>query len=254
MKCAIVLLCMGMLTLSALSEEEFHLFTSKDDRAISGRIVDFDGRKDTITIELENKRRASVPVGGFSDSDQQYIREWISAQRFMDKQMLRIDCDDKLVDESKDEERITVTYTSGTTVNDFLANVVHKERIAYEFEFDNRNTVPINGIRMEYRIYFEQSKMASGHNPEPEQHCFRGQLTVPSIEGASRKAVLTDAVEIYKDDINPIPQVGGDPRQGGKGEVQGIRARIYMKLSTGDEVMREFHHPSSLSERDFPWQ
>ena len=107
---------------------------------------------------------------------------------------------------------------------------------------------------MEYVVYYEQSKMALGKNPVPELLTARGKKEIPELEPASKTVVMTDPVEIYKEDVNPIPQSGGDSRQGGRGKIIGVRIRIYMKMESGSEVMREVSLPEKLSEKDYPWE
>jgi ribosomal protein S28E/S33 len=64
----------------------------------------------------------------------------------------------------------------------------------------------------------------------------------------------TKPVEVYHDNIAQKNWVSGRIRTGGEGEVHGLRARIYMKMPSGKEVMREVTYPQKLSEEKFPWK
>jgi len=79
-------------------------------------------------------------------------------------------------------------------------------------------------------------------------------MAIPALPGRSKTPVTTESVEIHEDSVNQVPQAGADLRRGGNGEVHGIRIRLYMKMPSGQEIMREFHHPDSLSEKKFPWK
>ena len=66
--------------------------------------------------------------------------------------------------------------------------------------------------------------------------------------------VTTESVEIHEDCVNRVLMIGGDKRRGGKGEVHGIRVRLYMKMSSGKDLLREFSFPEKLPEKKFPWK
>ena len=59
---------------------------------------------------------------------------------------------------------------------------------------------------------------------------------------------------IYKDNVSGIDWADGSARVGGKSEVNGMRAKLYLKTASGKEFMREFSHPTTLSTSKFPWK
>lgn len=255
MKNSLVSICLSMLVFAAWAGDVYRDFTNTEGQIVRGRVASVDARKQTVRIERDDNAQFNIPLSGLSEADQAYILAWVKAQGFMDKSKFKIHADDKKVDESKEEKTRDVTYTSGDVVKDFLINVISREKIAYEIEFRNSNLDALEGIRMEYQIYYEQSKMTNDDTkPEPQQEIMKDEMSLPVVPGKGRITATTKPVEIYEDKINPIPQLGGDHRQGGKGRVYGIRARLYMMLSTGEELVREFQHPKSLSDEKFPWQ
>lgn len=238
---------------SVHADTQYRDFTSADGKTIRGRIRTYNESKKVVTIERDNRRTATVPITVFSESDQAYILEWDASKGFSSKNLLKISCNDKVVEKRKEKELEDIHYTEGDVVKDFEKTVTTFERIAYEIQLQNTNKSELKGIRMEYRIYYEQSEMVWEKKPELKQKHFSGEMAIPALPGQSKTMVVTESVEIHEDSVNPVPQLGGDQRRGGKGEVHGIRARLYMKMPSGKEVMREFHHPDSLSEEKFPW-
>jgi hypothetical protein len=255
MKYSVVLIGLSVLVFSAVADDAYREFTSAQGQSIRGRVLSFDAQKQMVRIERDNKAKATIPLAGLCDADQKYIHAWSASQGFMNERVFRIACDDKQLEKSKEEIKKDVTYSGGDTMQGLLVNVINREKIAFDFVFKNMNEDPVDGIRMEYRIYYEQSLMTeSNESPETKQKTFKDTITLPAVPRNGEVKVMTKPVEIHEDDINPMPYRGGDPRRGGKGKVHGIRARLYMKLITGEEVMREFNHPKSLTEDKFPWQ
>lgn len=239
----------------SVAQAQYRDFTDTEGRTIRGRVVAFDGKTGMATIERENKRIAKVPLAIFSEADQACIKAWETSQGFSSDRLLKITCACKKIEERKEKEVDDITYTGGDVQKDFVKTVTRIEKSAYEIQFQNMNPAPLQNIRMEYRIYYEQSKMTrDGEKPEPKQLCLEGNMSIPELPPKTKISVTTNPVEIFEEDINPLPVLGGDPRIGGKGDLHGMRARIYMKTATGEEVMREVSQPSSLSEEKFPWK
>jgi hypothetical protein len=237
-----------------MADTKYRDFTSAEGKTIRGRIQAYDARTKTVTIERDNRRTSKVQLTVFSEADQTYILEWDSAKGFLSCSLLKISCDDKVVENRKEKEIADVRYTGGEIVKDFEKTVTTFERIAFEIEFQNRNKSELKGIRMQYQIYYEQSKMAWDKKPKVVQKHVSKKMDIPTLQEQSKIMVTTESVEIHEDSINEVPSYRGDLRQGGKGDVHGMRARIYMKMPSGKEVMREVTYPQNLSEKRFPWK
>lgn len=132
--------------------------------------------------------------------------------------------------------------------------VTDLESIAYEIVFQNKSELPLQNLQLHYRIYYEQSETGTG-NPEPVQYVLKAASPVTNIESDEITTLTTKAVEIFETDINMDGRTTttSNPVTGGEGEIQGIRARLYMTLPSGLHAMREFSQPSSLSEKRFSW-
>jgi hypothetical protein len=254
MQRSFVLLCLSLVVFAAFADEPYRDFTNTQGQSIRGRVLSFDARKQVVRIERDNGVKADIPISALLEQDQSYIRAWNDAQGFADEDLFRISCKEKKVDETEEEIRQDLTWSSGDTDKDFLMNVITRERIAYKFEFRNLNAAPLSGIRMEYKIYYEQSEMTHDRSkPKAEQKHLHETVTLDAVPAEENIIVQTKPVEIHEDAINEIDSSSGDPRQAGKGEVLGIRARLYMTLATGEEIVREVCEPLSLSSKTCPW-
>jgi hypothetical protein len=241
-----------ILLLSAVwTNAELHPFVLQDGRALEAEIVDYNARLGKVTLKRQDGKRVSVKPSVFVEADQQFIREWELSKAFNSDRFLKISCDDKTVEKWEKEEWGTITY-DGTPEKE-LMKTTQFERIGYEVTFHNMNPTALDGIRMEYWIFFEQSEESS-IKPEVIQKSKSGQTMIPELTAKKKLLVDTDPVDIFKDSIDRKDLIRGDDRIGGRGEVHGIRGRLYMKTASGNEIMREFCHPASLSPERFPWK
>jgi len=254
MKRLVLFVCLVAMVSGVRAATQYRDFTSAEGKTIRGAIKAYDARTKTVTIERDNRRTSKVPITVFSEVDQAYILEWDASKGFSSASLLKISCDSKVVEEREEKEVGDITYVSGDVEKDFEKTVTTFERIAYEIQFQNMNKSELKDIRMEYQIYYEQSELVWEKKPEAKQKHFTGKMAIPALPGNSKTPITTESVEIHEDSVNPVPQAGGDQRRGGKGDVHGIRARLYMKMASGQEMMREFQYPDSLSEKKFPWK
>ncbi len=254
MKRLVLLICLVAMVSGVNAATQYRDFMSAEGKTIRGAVKAYDARTKMVTIERDNKRRSTVPITVFSEADQTYILEWDASKGFSSESLLKISCDNKQVEQRKEKELEDIHYSDGSVEKNFEKTVTTFERIAFEVKFQNQNKSELKDIRMEYRIYYEQSELVREKKPETKQKYFAGEMAIPVLPGNSKTMVTTETVEIHKDSVNPVPQSGGDLRRGGEGEVHGIRARLYMKMSSGKEVMREFSYPEKLSEEDFSWK
>ena len=249
-----ITLCLLLLLGVAVVKAEMHEFNLPDGRTLEAEIVDYDARRGLVELKRTDGKRVKIKPSIFIPDDQAYIEEWGQSLAFLSDRLLEIECNDTVVEKTKEKEIKDVTYTDGQVVKDFITTVKTIDKTAFELVFNNTSSTALSGVRMEYGIFYEQSEMAWQMKPEQVQKVFYGKTDVPALPEKSKITVLTEAVTTHEDSINPIPQAGGDQRRPGKGEVHGIRVRLYMKTPTGKEVMRELCQPETLSEKKFPWK
>ncbi|WP_372847015.1 EF-hand domain-containing protein [Pontiella sp.] len=235
---------MFSVVISALGDGEYRAFADKQGREIQAKIVRIASNGDEVCLERDNRRRVTVPIGIFSDETQRYIKEWASSQSFLSEQLLKVAVSDEV------ERRKEEVYSAGD-----LANTKQIDKVFYDLTFSNTGAEALDEMRMEYRIFYEQSKQRVGAQPEPVQKVFDGAAKIPVAPSGGEVTVRTDAVEIYEDVL--VPRYFGldtyiDDR-GGEGNVHGIWVRVYLKLPSGTELMREVCKPNSIKNK-FQWE
>lgn len=213
--------------------DEYRDFLSADGKAIRGKVLRFDARKQTVTIQRDNKKTATVPLRAFSDKDQEYVLEWEFNKVFLSNSSFKIEAKRKKV---KDKEE---SY-SGSYSAEKLENT------AYEVVLQNKSTSELKGLEVEYCIYYEQEKSTRGKTID-EEGVLYGTLEVASMRAKSSKELMTEAVSVYtyELDSNFIYVDGTDNKISGK--VRGVWIRVNMKTDSGNVLTRDFCMPDSLS-------
>ncbi|QBG47883.1 hypothetical protein EGM51_10925 [Verrucomicrobia bacterium S94] len=209
-------------------------FMSADGKAIRGRILSFDNRRDAVTIERDNRRKATVPVSVFSEADQVYIREWGLLEGFRSESAFRVTCSKKKTNQRKDE-------------NDAFQRKY--EHFVYEIEFENRNESDIGPMRVEYKIFYEQEENNSTTKKvDTHQRTLKDEITEVTVPAKAKISRTTKEVVLEEFEFNTsnyyVP--GGDPESTG-GELLGIWIRLIVKLESGNEVIRDVYSPSSIA-------
>jgi hypothetical protein len=230
--------------------DEYRTFTAPDGKTVNAQIIAV--RNGQVELKRENGRLVKVSPTVFIEEDQQYIREWSDLQGFMSDAMLRTDCAEKILETWKDEVWKDVPYENGVTENELMKEIKYK-RIAYNITLENRGSEPLENVRMEYVIYYEQSQ-EGWETPVVKQMTFSGKSSIDPVPVRKKTEITTESVVVYQDYIDQKNWVSGRIRTGGEGQVHGIRIRLFMTTDEGKEFMREMAFPDSLSEVDFPWK
>ncbi|MEE9369786.1 MAG: hypothetical protein V3V05_13135 [Pontiella sp.] len=247
----IVIGAISIALLTGVANAEMHAFSLKDGRVLEAEVVDYSATLGKVTLKRADGKKIPVQTGIFVEADQAYIREWDAAKAFTSDRFLKISCDSEVTKKWKEEIYKDIRDTEGN-VEEHLVKEIKYEDVAYEIEFKNTGKTPVDNVRIEYRIYYEQSR-ESRESPISEQYIFSGKSELPSLAG-SGTTFLSDAVMVYADNISGIDWADGSSRVGGKGEVNGFRAKLYLKTASGKEIMREFCDPATLSTSKFPWK
>ncbi len=247
MKSYVVLLIVAVSCLCSLAGEEFRVFMDEQGRSIMLKVVKCEPESDRVTVELENGRRMTVKISGFSKSDQDYITDWYKANELISDRNLKISTDEEVFSEREEEIIFNVSYDYGDTDQEKGGEQEYEE-IGYIIEFENKSSFPILDARVEYKIYYEQGQRGA---KEPEQKVHFGEKKLPNIDAGRKIRFKTDAVEILNERFTSRFTISSKPAEG---DVHGIRCRLIVKLSEEQTLVREFNEPSGLSEHKYPWK
>ena len=234
---------------------DYHSFTDVKGRTIEAKITDCDPSKNQVTLELKGTTRsATIPINSLSQADQTYIKEWYISNESLSPKKLRISSDEVSIKKWEKTKTDNVTSSTGRLYAEAIEYVTKYEQIAYSMVLQNNGTTPLEGLRIEYKLYYEQSQTTQ-QKKDPEELVYEGTFDVPLLAPKKRSELQTEPVEIQNTDVSINESLDFDyPIMGGKGKVYGMRARIYLKLPSGKEAMREFSYPESLSSDRYPWE
>jgi hypothetical protein len=231
---------------------EMHSFSLEDGRALEAEIVDYNAKLGKVTLKRPDGKRIPVQADIFVSADRAYIKEWDASKAFTSESLLKVVCKAEMIKKSKEEIYKDIRDSEGN-VEEYLMKEIKYEEIAYTLSFMNRNKADLDGIRIEYRIYYEQSS-ENRDKAVPDQYVLAGRANLPVLIGGKKTLFTSNPSTVYTDNINSIDWADGSARVGGKGDVHGIRARLFLKNASGSEIMREVVYPTTLSANKFPWK
>jgi len=229
----------ALMAYSGQGQETFRIFTATDGRVIEAKIVSWNPTSRKLQIERNTGRKVWVKPDIFSEEDLTYIKTWISANQFQSNAKFRIKAD-KVNGKSTDSGR----------------------DIHYDLSFDNRTGMPLENVKVDYRLYIDES----GHNGRKDtERCVGGQINAEDIPEGKRIKVSTTEErlnKIYKQvaytesetDIYGYTRTwtAYENKKVQEDRVQGIWLRISGPSIDGKPVVREFCDPSDLNKK-FSW-
>ena len=239
MKRYLVLICLGMLVFAAWADDAYRDFTDTQGRTLRGRVLSFDGRKDMVTIELENKRKATVAVAGFSEADQQYIRAWGLLEGVRSESKLKISIERRKV-KSWNEKHYGSVTAGGESEGTQMTGKTNYEEEGFDIVFFSRNECVIKGLTLEYCIYYEQEVL---QGQVAQTGVLYGFIPIDGVTPNDKKVISTDSVCVFEyatgeQFINAYEL---------KGEIMGLSWRLFLVADGEKTLVREATYPDSLS-------
>lgn len=253
----------------AAAAEDYRTFTAADGRTLKARVLEYNGTTDQVQIEREDGKKLTVAPAAFSEKDQKYIKSREAASAFMSASKFKLDISrDEVKNTRKDHEvDIGEEFSGGRRGGASGVVTVATDKTTqykYKLSVENKSSVPLSNITMEYRIYYSQQKAVKDaeanedrreDDPRPERHMAvdedkvkdgRGRLN--PVEPKETRDVATSAVTLLKRSAN---------RQWGdmidlKSSLSGVWIKLTMRGPDGQKLIREIASPESVMKK-FPW-
>lgn len=239
MKRYLVLICLGTLAFAAWADDAYRDFTDTQGRTLRGRVLSFDARKEMVTIELENKRKATGSVAGFSEADQQYIRTWGLLEGVRSESKLKVSIERRKVKSWTEKHYGSVTV-GGESEGTQVTGKTNYEEEGFDIEFFSRNESPIKGLTLEYCIYYEQEVL---QGQAAQAGVLYGSIPLGEVAPDEKKIISTDSVCVFE--YATGAQFSNAYEL--KGEIQGLSLRLFLVADGEKTLVREATYPDSLS-------
>ena len=254
MKRGFVVLAALLSCAHAWSDDGFHVFTDTQGRTITARVLRYDARSETVSVQLDNGRNGNMPLSQLSDADQQYVHSWVIMDGVGSTSKFKISCDRRTVKSWTREKIGPILYTNGTREENQVLGKQFFDEVGYEITLQNRNDFPLEELIVKYCIYYKQELESGTRDPfsaregEENQGVLFGSESIGSIEKFGKMEFATKSVVIVKDMMDSRFYNSGALR----GEVDGIVLKICLLGPDGDEVLRVFSLPEGAAEK-FAW-
>jgi hypothetical protein len=249
--------------LLSLSCDAAHTFTATDGRTLEATITRYQPAQDQVDIKRTDGTLLRVKSTLFEPADQAYIQQWYAAQQFSSShfrmQIKEVEGPYKKQTHSVDfgEERKGLP---GAGFGNVEIATDKKIPINYQLTLHNKTDVPIEKVKIEYKIFYEQEVAIKIKIPEDLQ-TERSALLVPhlpqkqlKIKEGRFKTLSLEAGETWEDDSPSITLLERKTLRrlrhyiNLESEPMGIWVRCSHRDPDGNVIVRNFIEPSRLEQ------
>jgi hypothetical protein len=223
MKARVIVGGLGVLLGFALfSSAEYHVFTSRNGQAIEAKLVKYDPHRKMVTLKTRAHETARIKVAGLSEDDQAYVRSWHAQDIVASPYKLRVDAEKEVLSK---ERSASSSYMR------------ESKRVGYKVTLTNASTLPVEGLRIEYMLFYKQELSSSGKNTRTSAE--RGSKVLQAIPAGRQVSFTTDGVTLKKVSYRGCCSSGTRDAS-----LRGIWMRFYVGES--GEMVREMSIPAKL--------
>ena len=257
--------CLSSLPL--LFSDAAHTFTATDGRTLEATIVRYQPDQELVEIKRTDGTLLSVKSTLFESADQTYIQQWYAAQQFASShfrmQIKEVKGSYKKQTHSIDfgEERKGLP---GAGFGKVEIATDKKTPVNYQLTLHNKASVPIEKVKIEYKIFYQQEAAIPMTVPE-ERKTEKALLLAPhrpqnqlKIKEGRFKTLSLEAGETWEDDSPMITLVKRKTLRRFQqyidldSEPMGIWVRCSHRDPDGTVIVRDFIEPSRLKQ-DVSW-
>jgi hypothetical protein len=217
--------------LAASSTAEVHTLTDKQGRSIKADVISVEN--DTAKIRRDDGRSFELALSTLTDADQTKLRDW--AKKQADKPLpagaIGVVASRTKFDSKKTETTVPfiITYTDGTVKRETRIQVTVNEEWGYSLTVENRTLQPINGLRLEYKLFSAVDSRGPASSVST--------LQIPPLKPRDKVILKTNTVTLTKTHLK------GDSVKPVGNQLQGVWVRIYK----GDDLVHESSTPENIS-------
>lgn len=285
-RCAQMLLIWFVAVAADAAVGEYRTFHDSQGRDMKARLLQFNPETNEVKIQLVNRKIRTTKIAVFSDTDQEFIRNWyISKVVFSDKNLI-VTINKKALNSERQREGLDgwTPKTSGMKV----------EEISYELKLESRNKTALEDLKAEYCIYHERTEKGTqevyeyervptreydeeyeelerGGNNENKRHSVggkklpgkeitdttNGEILIPKLPGKGSYEGLTKGVFLRKGSESKPSEAEEEENSRRRtheerkveGKVVGVVFRISIPLASGGYARKEYSYPKDLLEK-----
>lgn len=206
---------------------EVFVLTDTQGRSIKADVISVEN--DTAKIKRDDGRSFELALSTLADADQTKLRDW--AKKQADKPLpagaIGVVASRTKFDSEKSEATVPfiITYTDGTVKRETRIQVTVNEEWGYSLTVENRTLQPINGLRLEYKLFSAVDSRGAS------------TLQIPPLKPRDKVILKTNTVTLTKTHLK------GDSVKPVGNQLQGVWVRIYK----GDDLVHESSTPENIS-------
>lgn len=209
--------------------------TDKEGRSIEADVISVDDG--VLKIKRGDGMSFDLPLNKLDEADQKKVAEWAAEEAAREAAMplpahafdLTVSRANFDTQKSSRKVQFVTTYTDGSTKTETKTEYTVNEQWGYGITVTNRLLKPIQGLRLEYRVFTKQGNRVSASA--------QGTLPIGTLKSRDTQTFKTSVLPASYSYIqgNPIPRSSS-------ANIYGIRLRIYR----GNTLEKEYATPETL--------
>lgn len=201
-------------------------WVDRQGRGVEGRIVQYNEYKNTLQFQTIHGKRAWIKPTDFSEDDQTYIEEWISADQFLANSKLQIS--------------IKKRTKNGIS--------------SYEMTFKNNSTRVIAGFKIGYKFHIEIESFKG----KDQEKWKAGSLSIASLAPKAKKTYTISSgeggskyqnVTVTTTSYNGSTSSSVERHKVSTTYTRGVLLRLQGPSLDGTPIIRELAEPKSLAKK-----
>ncbi len=253
MKKEIICLCVWAATVAHAANKApaYRTFTSAEGQTIQARILRYETGRDRVQLERKDGEKGWASLSVLSESDQEYIREWVTADQMLSGKSLEV---------------AFVKKTTGNLGRRGSTGSTDKEIVWYLVRLKNTGREDIQKLKLEYRIYIA----IDNSGKKDSSRTVEGSFEIDSLPAGQSTNVETEEVTLTEDyeqvyekgeeyydsarDTWRSSSVSLGSKKVSEEYMDGVWVKIYGPEIDGVPVVRDVYYPSSLEKKDYEWK
>ncbi|MDF7798926.1 hypothetical protein P4C99_05600 [Pontiellaceae bacterium B1224] len=141
------------------------------------------------------------------------------------------------------EKTLKVSYNEkriAKSQNNSESRSIDINEIIIEITLENRGKYALEGLVLEYTIYYTEERLGRGDKDFSQERSFQGKLDIPKLDPKSKVKLKTKSVELWNSSMNGNFM----PSSGSKDSAQDEIVAKWIRIKKGNTILFEHSYPA----------
>lgn len=212
-----------LLFMASLSYGEIVTLHDKEGRKVDAEVLSL--TKGQLKLKRKDGKTFHINISSLSETSQSLVLEQIKSKANMiSEKSLKVSYKEKSI--AKRDEN------SEARSNEITETII-------EITLENRGKNALDGLVLEYTIYYVEQRMGRGAKDFSRDRSFQGKLDIPKLDPKSKVKLETKSIELWESSMN-------DNFMPSRGDEDSARDEIvaqWIRIKNGNTILFEHSYP-----------